>query len=581
MSSKSSPPASDAVLRARRINRLCDQFEAAWAEEQKPGIEDFLSQVPEADRDELLRELVGLEIELRRQAGERPSLSDYRRRFIGHAEAVNAAGEETLAQVFPGGSPADETTLIERNKQTDEEEVDRFIGRTIASRYEIHQRLGAGGMGSVYQAKQNPLDRWVALKLIRNDLARDPLATKRFHREMRAAVRIQHPNTVRVYDYGTAETGELFLVMEYLDGSTLSSVLKDNQKLEPARIDHIGLQVAKALAAAHTEGIVHRDLKPQNIVLLDHYGDHDFVKVLDFGLARFTEQLSSDDSLSITGDGALLGTPHYMSPEQIAGEPVDHRADLYALGVLLFRMATGQEPFSAKTAAVILAKHLHEAPPVPSSVAKTPIPKWLDRLILLLLEKDPAKRIQSADEVIQQFDRSQLKVAAPVDEAGRLAALHRLRILDTDPEQAFDDLAALASYICGTPIAAISLVDEDRQWFKSKVGMNGSETSRNISFCTHTILSNELFMVNDASQDARFAESPLVQNNLQVRFYAGMPLATADGHNIGALCVMDREPRQLSAEQLTALAALSRIVQSQLELRRAALSLREAHGDSV
>ncbi len=567
-------PASDAVQRARHINRLCDQFEAAWDDESRPSIESFLSQAHAEDRDELLRELIGLELAFRRRAGERPELSEYRRRFVGHSDAVAAAtvGDETLVQMR-SGHVGDQTTLVDNYGQAgpSEDELDQLLGRTIASRYEITERLGTGGMGSVYKAKQNPLDRWVALKVIRRDLARDPLAIKRFHREMRAAVRIQHPNTVRVYDYGTAESGELFLVMEYLDGQSLSSLLCHHQALDPGRIDHIGLQIAKALAAAHTEGIVHRDLKPQNIVLLDHYGDRDFVKVLDFGLARFTEQLSGDDSLTLTSDYGLLGTPHYMSPEQISGELVDHRADLYALGVLLFRLATGHEPFTAKTAPAILAKHLHDTPPLASAVAKNPIPQWLDRLIQRLLEKDPAQRPQSADEVIQQFDRTRLKIAAPLNEAERLAALRQLRILDTAPEQAFDDLAALASYICGTPIAAISLVDEDRQWFKSKVGMNGSETSRNISFCAHTILGSDLFMVDDATQDERFVESPLVTNNPQVRFYAGMPLSTSDGHNIGALCVMDREPRHLTPEQVNALAALTRLVISQLELRRAVL----------
>jgi GAF domain-containing protein len=249
---------------------------------------------------------------------------------------------------------------------------------------------------------------------------------------------------------------------------------------------------------------------------------------------------------------------------------------LYALGVLLFRMATGKEPFSG-TATAILVKHVGEPPPRPTSPAG-PIPDWLERLILRLLEKDPARRLQSAEEVVQWFDRSRSKVAAPADESGRLDALRSLKILDTDAEQAFDDLTSLASYICGTPLAAISLVDEDRQWFKSKVGMSTSETSRNIAFCAHTILGHELFMVSDATQDARFCESPLVTSNPQVRFYAGLPLATSDGHNVGALCVMDRKPRQLNADQIAALASISRLVQSQLEMRRDLAVLREAVG---
>lgn len=573
------PPAGGAnsVNRTRHINQLCDEFEIAWRRSPRPVIEDFLTRAAPDEQDELLRELIGLEAEFRRRTGERPVLDEYRQRFPNRERIIDAVDQQAFATIGSGAVvPSDSTSVGRGYVLPGVSDDERIIGRTIAERYEVHRLIGDGGMGSVYQAKQHPLDRWVALKLIRHDLARDPLAAKRFHREMRAAVRVQHPNTIRVYDYGTAESGELFLVMEYLDGQTLAAVLENRQPLDPARIDHIGMQVVKALAAAHSEGIIHRDLKPQNIILLDHYGDHDLVKVLDFGLARFTEQMPGDENQSLTADGSMVGTPHYMSPEQISGEPVDHRSDLYALGVLLFRMATGQEPFPAKTPFMVIAKHLNELPPKPSSITPGTIPEWLERLILQLLEKDPARRPQSAEELIALFDRSQLKVPAPPREAARLAALRQLRILDTDPEQVFDDLTSLASYICGTPLAAISLVDADRQWFKSTVGMVSRETSRNISFCTHTILGNELFLVPDATQDPRFAESALVQNNPHLKFYAGMPLATADGHNIGALCVMDRQPRELSAEQISALSALSRLVQSQLELRRDLLLLREA-----
>lgn len=573
----------DTLNRARHINQLCDEFEIAWRRTPRPVIETFLALAADSERDELLRELIGLEAEFRRRAGERPELDDYRRRFADRQTIIDSVDQQAFVTIGSGSVVLTDDTDFRpsttKATHADEDEKEPIIGQTIAGRYHVARLIGDGGMGSVYQAKQLPLDRWVAVKLIRRDLARDPLAVKRFHREMRAAVRVQHPNTIRVYDYGTAESGELFLVMEYLDGQTLATVLDNREPLDPARIDHIGLQIVKALAAAHSEGIIHRDLKPQNIVLLDHYGDHDLVKVLDFGLARFTEQFGGEDNLTLTVDGSMVGTPHYMSPEQISGEAVDHRADLYALGVLLFRMATGQEPFAAKTPFLVINKHLNELPPNPSSIASTAIPQWLERLILHLLQKDPAHRPQTADEVISQFDRSQLKVATPPNEADRLAALKQLHILDTDPEQVFDDLTSLASYICGTPLAAISLVDEDRQWFKSKVGMSTRETSRNISFCTHTIMGNELFLVGDAERDPRFAESPLVQHNPHLRFYAGMPLATADGHNIGALCVMDRQPRQLNGDQIAALTAISRLVQSQLELRRDLQMLREAVGD--
>src|SRR5262249_29093729 len=162
----------------------------------------------------------------------------------------------------------------------------------------------------------------------------------------------------------------------------------------------------------------------------------------------------------------------------------------------------------------------------------------------------------------------------PPNEEGRLETLRSYRILDTDPEQAFDDLAFLAAHVCGAPIALITLVDADRQWFKSKVGLSLRETARNVSFCTHTVRETDVLLVRDAQEDSRFAGSPLVRSDPHVRFYAGIPLITQDGHALGAMCVMDRVPRQLTPDQVSALAALSRLVLTQLELRRKLVELR-------
>jgi serine/threonine protein kinase len=273
-----------------------------------------------------------------------------------------------------------------------------LVGKTIADgKYEIIRLLGEGGMGAVYQARQIAMDRMVALKLIRPEVVISRSAVARFKKEMLVTAKVEHPNTIRVYDFGETD-GQLYLTMEYLAGASLRHVIDSVGRLDIQRIVRIGKQVAKALGAVHERGLVHRDLKPENVMLIESYGEADFVKVLDFGIAK-----SLDDDVNLTGTGRPIGTPAYMSPEQAMGAAIDARTDLYALGVMLYRMASGKMPFNAPTAASMLLAHATEAPTPVLTLAPDTSPA-LAALIMQLLDKDPAQRPANAGEVVARLE---------------------------------------------------------------------------------------------------------------------------------------------------------------------------------
>jgi Flp pilus assembly protein TadD len=270
---------------------------------------------------------------------------------------------------------------------------EELVGRTIANgKYQIVRLLGEGGMGAVYQARQVAMDRMVALKLILAELVKSPAAAARFHREMKLTARIEHPNTIRVYDFGETD-GQLFLTMELLRGRTLTDVLAES-RLELPRIVRIATQICRALQAAHAEGVVHRDLKPDNVMLLEQYGERDVVKVLDFGIAKSLDQQEA----GMTTVGGIVGTPIYMSAEQALGAPVDQRSDLYSLGIMLYEMASGRVPFTAPTFPGLIVAHASEIPPSLAQIAPGVHP-GLAALVDELLRKDPAARPPTAKVV--------------------------------------------------------------------------------------------------------------------------------------------------------------------------------------
>ena len=287
--------------------------------------------------------------------------------------------------------------------------VDRLIGTLLDGKYKILKKIGEGGMGSVYLANQETIDRKVAIKVLLSKLAEDNMAIRRFEQEAKAISKMQHPNTVTIYDYGRIEEedGErLFIVMEYLKGSTLTQVLRKESALLGLRAARILRQVCASLADAHGAGIIHRDLKPDNIFLTEVGGNKDWVKVLDFGVAKLAD---SEAAGTLTQTGMIFGTPKYMSPEQAEGKPIDYRADIYALGVVLYELITGKPPFTSDTPVGLLLKHISEPPRPFSEVAKErSIDPNLEQIVMRALEKHPDSRQQQVTELaaeLEQYER--------------------------------------------------------------------------------------------------------------------------------------------------------------------------------
>ncbi len=286
------------------------------------------------------------------------------------------------------------------------EPSDPWLGRMVSGRFRIVRKLGDGGMGEVYLAEQLPMGRDVALKVLRQHLADDPQAVERFKREAQAASQLAHPNTIIVYDFGQdPEDGTLFLAMEYLEGTPLDELIAEQGALPPERVARILAQVCGSLQEAHERRMIHRDLKPENIFLTERTGSRDFVKVLDFGIAKVTHSSKGERLETITRAGAVFGTPQYMSPEQIRGEDLDPRSDVYALGVILYEMISGHLPFDAGTVMELLTQHLSAAP---APIARGPAPSnsalaRLEAVAMRALSKDPAQRQPSARAFLEDI----------------------------------------------------------------------------------------------------------------------------------------------------------------------------------
>ena len=272
-------------------------------------------------------------------------------------------------------------------------DVDPYLGHTLLGQFHIQEKIGAGGMGTVYRAHQEGVDRDVAIKVLHRELTQNADAVRRFHREAKVSAAIDHPHVVRVILFGQLPDGNLYIVMEYLKGRSLSDELAAAGSLSVGRAMHVMLQVCEGIGAAHSNGVVHRDVKPENVILLERGGDPDFVKVLDFGIARFV----TGDQTVVTQTGLIFGTARYISPEGAAGAPTDERSDVYSLAVMAYHLLCGESPFDAPSSVTLLMKHMHEpAPDIRSRAHGSHVPNAVAEVIGRALSKNPLARYANA-----------------------------------------------------------------------------------------------------------------------------------------------------------------------------------------
>jgi tRNA A-37 threonylcarbamoyl transferase component Bud32 len=457
------------------------------------------------------------------------------------------------------------------------------VDMLLQGRYRVRALLGRGGAAAVYRATDEVLERDVAVKIFDAN-ALDETDTARQLYEAKLLARLSHHGLVTLLDAGVASSDDdpphVFLVMELVEGFDLTKRLAGGA-LSLKETASIGYDIAEALEYIHQRGIVHRDVKPANILLV-RYGENDTrprAKLTDFGIA----QLSELGAGVYVGDlpRSTAGTAAYISPEQANGEKVGPSADVYSLGLVLLECLTGQVAFPGDAVQTLVARILAD-PEIPEQVSA----QWRE-LLTTMTARNPEERPLVRDVILLlrriAFEQLEAKpavdpVVIPAGEAERMEAVRRYQILDTPADGAFDRITALAARLLKTPIAIVSIVDHDRIWFKSHHGVEVDQIDRAPGLCASAILHSRPWVIDDARTDPHALANPLVAGEFGLQFYAGVPLTTQDGHNLGTLCVLDFEPRHLAADDLANLEDLAAMVMSQLDLRLESRRAQQAIG---
>ena len=441
----------------------------------------------------------------------------------------------------------------------------------MQTRYRLGEVIASGGMAEVYRAHDTFLDRDVAIKVFHASATAETDFLRQ-QGEVNVLARLSHPNLVTLLDAAVDRSDpsatRIYYVMELVEGTDLKRRL-DEGPLVARQIAQIGYYTAAALEYVHAQGIVHRDVKPANILLtFNEDGTRVAAKLGDFGVA------SVGPAEAISDDEVVTGTVAYLSPEQAQGEEVGPASDVYALGLVLLQCFTGALAFPGPPQHSALGRLLDD-PEIPETVPEEWVP--LLRAMTARAASDRPDIHDVALALRQMFaaesGRHRAPLPRPANEADRMKAVYSYDLLGTPPDDAFDRITAIAARVVGTPIAIVSIVDQDRIWFRSAHGLDITDVARDPGLCASAILSDEPWIIEDARTDPRALGNPLVAGEFGLRFYAGVPLTTPDGFNIGTLCVLDVEPRGISADELATLSDLAAMVMHELDLRREARSL--------